>query len=63
MNEEQRYAAVSAQITQLLDNAVNDKSPATALLRAQLVAELYTRNETAHQRHEEQRKESEQSHE
>lgn len=60
MTEDQRYATIQAQIKQLLDDAVNDKSPATALLRAQIVAELYTRNELTHQRHKEQSKESEQ---
>lgn len=47
-NEEARYAAVSDQITQLLDDATKDTSPVTALLRAQLVAEMYRRNEQAH---------------
>lgn len=48
--EEARYAAVNAQIKQLLDDAVNDTSPATAILRAMLIAEMYDRNEKTHQR-------------
>lgn len=50
MNEDKRYAAVNAQIKQLLDDAVNDTSPATAILRAMLVAEMYDRNEKTHMR-------------
>jgi hypothetical protein len=50
MNEEQRHATVSAQIKQLLDDAVNDTSPATAILRSMLVAEMYDRNEKTHAR-------------
>jgi hypothetical protein len=49
MNRETtRYATVQAQIEQLLDDAANDHDPVSALLRAQLVAELYARNEIAH---------------
>lgn len=48
--EDQRYAAVNDQIKQLLDDAVNDTSPATVILRAMLVAEMYDRNEKTHKR-------------
>lgn len=49
-DEQSRYAAVNAQITQLLDEAVNDTSPAMAILRALLMAEMYERNEKTHTR-------------
>lgn len=51
-NEAFRYAAVSAQIEQLTKDAANDRDPATAILRAQLVSELIDRNERAHARYE-----------
>lgn len=50
MNEEQRYTAIQAQIKDLQDAAANDRNPMTAILRALLCAELYTKNEQAHQR-------------
>lgn len=47
---DQNYAAVQSQITQLLDEAAQDKNPATAILRSLLLAEMYDRNERSHQR-------------
>ncbi len=51
-NEEARYKAVQAQITQLTRDAANDRNPAASILRAQLVAEMLKRNEDAHTAHE-----------
>lgn len=50
MSEEQRYAAVQQQIKDLQDAAAMDRNPMTAILRALLCAEMYTRNERTHQR-------------
>lgn len=47
-NEDQRYAAVSEQIKQLLDAAANDEMGIASLGRIWLAAELYERNEKAH---------------
>lgn len=49
-HEEQRYAAVNAQIKQLLDEAANDRDPATAILRSLLIAEMHDKNEKTHAR-------------
>lgn len=48
--EEARYAAVSAQITQLLDEMKDDSSPLgiASFGKAWLAAEMYGRNEEAH---------------
>lgn len=48
--EDARYAAVQAQIEQIARDGANDRDPATAILRAQLIAEMYTKNERSHQR-------------
>lgn len=48
--EAQRYTAIQAQIKDLQHQAANDHNPMTAILRARLCAELYTKNEQAHQR-------------
>jgi len=48
--EQQRYAAVQAQMKELLDAAAADLNPATNLLRAMLYAELYAGNEATHER-------------
>lgn len=53
--EDWRYTTVNAQITQLLDDAAQDNNPATAILRALLIAEMFERNERSHQRAQEAR--------
>jgi hypothetical protein len=50
MTEEERYARVAEQMKGLLDAAALDMNPAANLLRAQLYAELYARNEATHLR-------------
>lgn len=47
--EQQRYAAINAQIKEQLDAAVNDRNPMTAMARALLCSRLYKLNEQAHQ--------------
>lgn len=49
-DEEQRYAAVSDQITELLNKAAYDNSPLgiAAFGQVWLAAEMYGRNEQAH---------------
>lgn len=49
-NEEQRYAAISAQITELLNKAANDDGPGgmVGFGSVWLAAEMYERNEQAH---------------
>jgi hypothetical protein len=53
MSEDKRYQAVQSQVTDLLDAAANDQSTAGLLGLGQvwLAAEIYTRNEQAHERH------------
>jgi len=50
MREEERYQIIEDQMKGLLDAAATDLNPATNLLRAQLYAELYARNERHHDR-------------
>lgn len=53
--EQARYAAVSAQITQLLDDMANDRDPLAFVAnigRAWLAAEMYDRNEQSRMAHE-----------
>lgn len=51
MTEEQRYNGVQADITRLLDQAANDNTSGgmVGLGAVWLAAELYMRNEQAHQ--------------
>lgn len=50
MTEEERYQLIQEQMKDLLDAAAKDPNPAANLLRAQLYAEMYARNERHHMR-------------
>ena len=49
--EQARYEAVHAQIADQVLAAIEDRSPATSILRAMLVSEMIVRNEQAHNRY------------
>lgn len=50
MNEEERYAAVQAQIAEINTTAATNPNPVKSLLSAMLTAEMYTHNERVHNR-------------
>lgn len=62
--EDDRYAAVNAQIAQLLDAAANDDGPAgmVGLGSVWLAAEMFARNEKTHMRVLAEQQQAEQGH-
>lgn len=51
-DEQRRYAAVSAQLKELSDQAANSRNPASAILYGLVMAELFDKNEKAHMAYE-----------